>query len=243
MGVKMKTIQQVIREMDSEKIEKAYFYEFPVELWEIDGLEDKTLGKIKERISVRFQAFIERLRKMEIEKRDDEQRILFAYKAQSDEASLGIEVGMLQVGELFEKDDLTEVQTYSYMFTEQKEALGFLVADTKLTQDNLMDVIVQFLNEVSLFGYEQERLKIEIDRLEESIEQLNKYPERFKAFSSEEIRMELGIPKDEEYPEEQEKKRKFYEAAMEYTNYCKCIEIERIKKLLIEGKCDSGGSL
>jgi len=33
----------------------------------------------------------------------------------------------------------------------------------------------------------------------------------------------------EEYPEENEKKRAFYDAGMEYTRYCKVIELQRIK--------------
>ena len=36
----------------------------------------------------------------------------------------------------------------------------------------------------------------------------------------------------EEYPEEDEKRRKFYEAGMEYTQYCQEVELKRIKDLL-----------
>ena len=39
-----------------------------------------------------------------------------------------------------------------------------------------------------------------------------------------------------EYPEEQEKKDRFHEAAMDYTNYCRCIEMERIKSMLLKEK-------
>ncbi len=238
----MKTIQQVIREHDSKSIERAYFYKYPIELDELNGFEDITLGKIKERISKRIQDFIERLRTLEVENRHDEQSVLFVYKAQSDEASLGKEVGLLHAGELMQKDDLTDVQTYAYEFTEQKEALGFFVADTKLTQDNIMDVIVQFLYEISFFGYEQERLDQEKDELEKSIREIEEHPERLKKLDFDEIRKKYGLHKDEEYPEEHEKKNKFYEAAMDYANYCMCIEMERIKNILLNKKVCTSNS-
>ena len=233
----MKTIQQVIRELDSKNIEIAYFYEHPIELNKLNRFEDKTLGEIKERISSRFQAFIERLRTMEVEENSEEQWVLFVYKALCNESFYGEEVvGLLRVDELVEKENLSVIETYAYEFTEQKEALGFLVADTKLTQDNIMDVVVDFLHEVSFFGYEQERLKEEMDKLEESIKEIDEHPERLKTFDIDEIRKKYNLPKDEEYPEEQEKKDRFHEAAMDYTNYCRCIEMERIKSMLLKEK-------
>lgn len=48
-------------------------------------------------------------------------------------------------------------------------------------------------------------------------------------FNYEEFCREYGIPITEEYPEENEKKRAFYDAGMEYTRYCKAIELQRIK--------------
>ena len=48
-------------------------------------------------------------------------------------------------------------------------------------------------------------------------------------FNHEEFCREYGIPITEEYPEENEKKRAFYDAGMEYTRYCKAIELQRIK--------------
>lgn len=44
----MKTIQQIIREMDSKKNEKCIFCEHPIELFDISGLDDKPLGEITE---------------------------------------------------------------------------------------------------------------------------------------------------------------------------------------------------
>ena len=232
----MKTIQQILREQDPEKIENAFFCQYPVELRNLCGSEDETLGEIRKRISVRFRAYIERLRTMKVEMKDDENWVLFAYKGQDNESIPRKEVGLLRVRELLETDDLSSVQTYSYIFTEQKEALGFWVADTKLTQDNLMDVICNFCHEVSFFGYEQERLKEEADKLEKSMNEIDEHPESLRPFNPEELRRELGFPEEEEYPEEQEKRRKYYAAALEYTDYCRNIEMERIKESVLTGR-------
>lgn len=44
----MKTIQQIIREMNSKKMKNAFFCEHPIELFDISGLDDKPLGEITE---------------------------------------------------------------------------------------------------------------------------------------------------------------------------------------------------
>lgn len=128
---------------------------------------------------------------------------------------------------------MAEVSTYAYEFTDRREALGFLVADTKLTQDNLDEVIVSFLFEISFFGYEQEHLEEEKKKLDESIKECEEHPERLVTFSHEDFCKKYGLPIEEEYPEESERKHNFYEAGMEYTKYCKKIELEKIKTFLI----------
>ena len=68
-------------------------------------------------------------------------------------------VGLIHADELMCTEELENLPLYAYEFTEQKEALSFLVSDNKLTQDNIMDVIVDFLHEISFFGYNQENLE------------------------------------------------------------------------------------
>ena len=108
-------------------------------------------------------------------------------------------------------EELENLPLYAYEFTEQKEALSFLVSDNKLTQDNIMDVIVDFLHEISFFGYDQESLEEEKKRLDESIKECEEHPERLITFNYEEFCREYGIPITEEYPEENEKKKAFYD--------------------------------
>ena len=228
----MKTIQQVLRETDHKSIESAYFYEHPINLWEVKNLDDISIGEFNKHISDRFQEFLNKLCEMDIKKYRLKQGILFVYKSQTDDTLLGTSVGLIHADELIETDNISDLSTYAYEFTEQKEALSFLVADNKLTQDNLMDVIVDFLHEISFFGYDQESLDEEKRKLDDSIKECEEHPERLVTFDHEDFCKEFGIPLTEEYPEEDEKKKKFYEAGMEYTQYCKSIELQRIKNLL-----------
>jgi len=228
----MKTIQQVLRETDHKSIESAYFFEHPINLWEVKNLDDISIGEFNKHISDRFQEFLNKLCEMDIKKYRLKQGILFVYKSQTDDTLLGTSVGLIHADELIETDNISDLSTYAYEFTEQKEALSFLVADNKLTQDNLMDVIVDFLHEISFFGYNQESLGEEMKKLDESIKECKEHPERLIEFDHEKLCEEYGIPITEEYPEEDEMKRRYYEAGMEYTRYCKTIELQRIKNLL-----------
>ena len=42
----MKTIQQVLIETDHKSIESAYFYEYPINLWEVKDFDDITIGEL-----------------------------------------------------------------------------------------------------------------------------------------------------------------------------------------------------
>ena len=231
-GERMKTIQQVLRETDHEAIEAAYFYEHPINLWEVRNHDDITIGEFYRRISGRFQDFLNRLCEMKAETHPEKQGVLFVYRSQTCDYLLGETVGLIHADELMKTDDLSKLPVYAYEFTAQKEALSFFVSDNKLTQDNLMYVIVDFLYEISFFGYDQESMDKERQKLEESIKESKEHPERLVEFDNEEFCKEFDIPITEEYPEEDEKRRKFYEAGMEYTQYCQEVELKRIMDLL-----------
>lgn len=200
---------------------------------EVRDFDEATIGVFKAVISERFQAFIDRLRNMKIKNDSGKQGLLFVYKSQTESTILGTDVGLIHLDELFEETDLSKINTYAYEFTEQKEALSFLVADTKLTQDNLMDVVVSFLDEISFFGYEQEDLQEELDLLNASIKQCEEHPENLKATTVDDLRERFGLPKEEIYQQEKAKAQNFYKAGMDYTQYCKTVELEKIKDSLI----------
>lgn len=225
----MQTIQETIRNTHLKSIEDAYFNEYPIKLHELAEHDNVPIGEFKKHVSDKFQSFLKRLCNMEV---TPGKSILFVYKSQTEAPFLGKDVGLIHSDELLNQDDISKVPTYAYEFTEQKEALGFLVADNKLTQDNIMDVIVCFLHVITFFGFDQEHLDKEKRRLENSIKEMNEHPERLRTFDPEEFENDLGLPEEEEYPEEAEKRSAFDKAGDEYTMYCRNIELMRIKEQL-----------
>lgn len=226
----MKTIQQIIKEMDPISIEREFFATYPIRLHQITNHDNLTIKEYKESLSIRFQNFLQSLSTMSIKENPEFQGILFVYKSQTDEGWLGESVGLINRFEL--NQDVSEISTYGYEFTEQSEALGFLVADTKLTQDNLLELVVSFLYEISFFGYEQEYLAEERAKLDQAVEEakeMEKHPEHFKSYTMEDFRQMCGLPEEEIYPEEENKKLAFYQASWEYSRYCKEIELMRLK--------------
>ena len=79
----MKTIQQVIKEMNLVHIENAYFYKYPVNLHSIKESDDMALSVVKDKISKRFQEYLNRLLTMKIERDEKNTWILFAYNSYS----------------------------------------------------------------------------------------------------------------------------------------------------------------
>ena len=127
-------------------------------------------------------------------------------------------------------------RTSRSIFTPQEEALGYLVADTKLTQDHLYDVAVSFLNEMSFFGYDQEDMNEKKEELLNAVKEVEEHPENLVSFSTDELRKKLGFPKDETYPKEEEIKDKIIKQIGEYNKYCKKTELKKIRKMLLPEK-------
>lgn len=227
----MKTIQEVLRKLKVDEIEKCYFDEHPIELLSLKGVDAVTIGKYRKKASSAFQSFVGKLRNMEIVDNSDDPWILFVCKSTCENRLNGHTVELIHLKELMEEKDLSKVETYAYEFTEQKEALGFLVADTKLTQDNIMDVVVDFLYEISFFGYEHKHLAKEIKKLDEAMKEIEEHPERLERVDFDELFGKYGISKEEINPEEDKLRKAYYKAEMEYIQYCRIAEMEKIKKV------------
>ena len=222
-GQQVKTIQQVLKELGANEIEKAYFREHPVELKELEGCDDMTVGDLKKRVSDRFLRYLERMRSMETVQSEG-QSVLFVFKGMKDGWLSEYFVGLIKKEEIEREADISKVETYGYEATEQREALTFLVADNKLTQDHLTEVAVDFLYEMSWFGYDQEGLADFLKTLDE--------PSELVKIDPEQMRKEAGIPIDETYQREKELENKLIKAERVYTDYCRNIELERLKSIM-----------
>lgn len=225
----MKTVQECFREVNEESLIKYYLYKYPINLDEIAN-EDLTVKAAKELIWDKLRKYIERLRNIDIEKsRDGEDCILFYHKKMengfSDDTS-----SLVHLNELIEKEE--EADTYDYIFTKHAEILGFYVADTEMTQEHMIPLLTDVMHTASIFGFEQERLQEEVEKLLETAEKTESGNTVY--YSLDDIRKKLGLKKEEEDPMEDELRRNVNRASFEYDEYCKKKELrELLKKISI----------
>lgn len=164
----MKTVQEWLRGIDRETLIDEYLYLFPID-YEREECLDLTVRQIRARMQEGLSRLIDRLREMKIEPRaDGDAGIFFAVK-NLDDLDSGINLEMCYKNGLLESE-ITE--TYDADYINQAEAVGYLVADTPLTLDNIDTVLANILFEMAFFGFEQEDLVeavSNIKQVEESI--------------------------------------------------------------------------
>jgi len=229
----MKTIQQIIKETNHKEIEREYFYEYSPKLHELRDDDDCTVAEIMQCASERFQDFLTRVCEIEIEPDPDGQHILFATKHIDKYGFDKYSAELVSVEELLEAEDLSNVQLYAIEYTEWKYALGFLVADNRMTQDNLMDVIVEFLYSISFSGYYPEAVENAIKELEARKREAEEHPERLKEISDVEWNAKYDKPREVVDEKEEELKAAISAAKGAYYEHIKVTELQRIKEELI----------
>lgn len=233
----MKTIQEIIKELNHIEIEKEYFNRFPINVHNIKNT-NMNIKTYLDLVSKNFQEFLDRLCKMKPLDIKDQTYILFAYKSIEEDLNTSISVGLINSKD-FDTTDISDMTTYAYEFTKQEEALTFLVSDTKFTQQHLIDIVIDFLSEVSFFGYEQEELQENQTKLEQAVNELeNNYDiKNSVSISIHEFFEQLGLPNlDDKYLEEDNKLRAINKAVIDYNQYCRNIELVKLKNYITKEK-------
>ncbi|MBR1796492.1 MAG: hypothetical protein IJ757_00535 [Clostridiales bacterium] len=214
----MKTIQKYLKKLDRKELEENYFKMHPIELYELEDKDDLTIGEVKAHYSKRLQDYIDRLCKVELTKDLDHRSILFVREAYDADNY----VGLVNEDELLEKEDLSEVTEYAYGFDKESVALAYLVADTPLTRENIMEVAVDFLWEMTWYGYEPDA----------GYQKAEEWEHRDDLIVSELSDIEeFGIPKEED-PIYEDLLNQFSDAYRKYESYLITHELKLIKEQL-----------
>ena len=239
----MKTIQEVIRELDPIQIDRGYFYEHEWEIWELppDKFDGITIGELKERRSKRFQEFLKELMDIDpVPPEDGKQGILFLSKSMNTRSRTDRELFLAHADEILsaESFDYDDFSCYDFSFSPREKCMSFWVAENKLTQDHLLTVAIEFIYNLSIFGYDYADVEKVIEDIDRSIERSEKDIEAGRFYTVEEsmdqLHEKLGFPKDEVYPREKEFRHKCLEAEMEYNQYYRTVELQRIKDYLLK---------
>lgn len=166
-GEVMKTVQQVLRELDTERLIAYYLWENPIGYDRYEDWLDLTVREIRDAYRKRLTDYIQRLREMKItEPENGHQGVLFVHRVM--EEYFSEEYRLVHLDELIKMG--SKCENYMYGFAKQSEIVGFLVADTPLTKRHIYDLMSDVLYQASYFGYEQEYLQEEMGKLTVSLE-------------------------------------------------------------------------
>ena len=165
----MKTVQECLRELDTEELVDSYLSleQMRKEIVSVLAKKDTMTAKeLWDKYREATRRYIEEMRTIPVEE-SDEPAILDVYEGPHETLREERHHGLVHISEL--RQIGVEAEDYSYVLCTHGEVAGFFVADTKLTQDNLLGLMTDMLYEASFFGYTQEEVLETIRETEEAI--------------------------------------------------------------------------
>lgn len=230
----MKTIQEWLKEVDKEELIGTYIYNYPINIFDLGKKTEKyTVEEVKRKERRMIEEYIDRLINLEIETSDIKNSyVVFAYKTFINDSE-GVDFSIIYTKEILEKEitDDTIITCYSCILDEQKEIMGHLVADTNLTERNIYGLLAFILHEASWFGFSNEHLEEEREKLEQSMKDIEEG--NCKTFSIEEVEKELGIIPEEKDEVAEELYRKVLRKISDFHLYGLRREARKVKENVV----------
>lgn len=225
-SIEVETVQAWLNKVDEETLADTYFAAFPIDYMMIAN-QALTLGKIRCRSKERFLEFVRRMKQIEVPS-DDDPCVFFACKQYVDGFSK-VGAAMCRLSDVYGDG---QPECYAWSLTDFAQVMGYFMAETRLTLKNINAVLAEILHEMSFFGYRQEDLEAEREKLLKAEQEIaeGKYCSAEEAFAR--LEEELGLEPLEPDPEAEEKERAIQVAGYEYDLFCRNREIEQVKKLV-----------
>lgn len=197
----METVQAWLNKTDEEKLADTYFAAFPIDYMMIADWA-LTLGEIRDRSRSRFLEFVRRMKQVEI-RPNSEPCVFFACR-QYVEGYSKIGAAMCRLADIRRE---SQPECYAWSFADFVHVMGHFVAETRLTLKNMDCVLAEILNEMSLFGYRQEDMEAEQEKLLEAGREIKEGECRPVEVVFEELAAKYGLERREPDPEAEEKER------------------------------------
>ena len=222
----MNTVQEHLRDCDRERLLDELFYD-DILCDTITLLENKEIPLLEKekRYKENMGKFIDKLLEMEANPADG--HILYLYDVLNDSFSREHELDLIRLDELKENIDCN---AYAFDFSNWNEAIGYLVADTKLNQDNMVELLALFIREITFFGiaHRDERLEQVRKDLEQGIKEAKEGNTRSAEEVFEELGKKYGWPEPEKDEKQDELRNAARQAKYEYDRYGQRRERKRI---------------
>lgn len=161
---KLKTVQEILCEIDPMEIEQEIFSRGELNIFNSEVDSEMTIGELKGNMSLRFQNFL-RLLKETPQDDTEKHMILFASTTICQYGFKECACNACFIEDLVQADDINSVQTYDFIDVSLAEAVGYFVADTPNTKNNLLDIICEFIRTLTYFGFDEETRNKNIEQL------------------------------------------------------------------------------
>ena len=219
----MKTIQEHLREADRKRLLDCLAYRFlsdPIRLLEA---REYTVQEIMEGYSSHMNSFIETLLGTECGRSDT--HVFYLYPDYGNDE-------MPDLVDLRAIEADIEAPGLDFTFTDWRVSLGYLVAETKLTQDNLTVMLAQYLEQASFFGTEEAARSTRIDGIVKDLDAGIQSMRDGESLSADEVFDELcrkhGFPIPEKDSRQDELNSRAITAIHEYGMYGRTRERKRL---------------
>ena len=235
-GLMMKTVQEHLREADREQLLDSLAYDELCDPIRLLQCQNMTITEIQNACKKQMNEFIEHLLSLKAVPTDH--MVLYIVPASAIDRHFNHEFRSICLIDLnVIRKDINAV-CYSFEMTEWPKTLGYLVADNKLTQDHMIDLLIQYFHEISFFGATPETHKQNIEKVYAKLDQSMKNLDVEKCTPADEffddLAREYGWPIDEKDEKQDELHGKLMEAEIRFSRYCNWRERSRILKCLGE---------
>ena len=198
----LKTIQEVLKEMDVERLASTFAFRRP--LGPIDvmmlGLENSTFREVEKMEKERIRKAVSEMLSLNAEKNESPLVLYAQYGVEGGENRLDLHekttFSFCSPTEI--KEDLEEAPDYDVSMTRWETSVGYLVSDSPLTQENLYEAISEYMREALLFGDSPESQKSGAENLMRKLKEAEKDMENGRFYSFDEMREELFGAEDVE---------------------------------------------
>lgn len=232
----MKTVQTVLREADRDRLLDVLACNILYDTKLLLELKDRTIADIQEACRNHMNAFVEYL--LSLEAVPSDHMVLYMCEASSFDKACNHEDKRLHLIDINEIRQDINASSYGFEFTDWGEAMGYLAADNKLTQDYLYDLLSQFLNELSFFGTDLEERREKVKEVHDELDQAMEDVKAGHTIPAEQVFRELaeehGFPVDEKDDFANSLKSEIFAVQYKYSRYCHWRERSRILKSIGE---------
>ena len=224
----MLTVQQTLKKIDPEELISSYVLRLlsdPIRLLEVP--DDVTFGDFMTHKRHNASIIVDNLLNAKTVK-DSDAILIACHRYDSDLDD--IEYELVEKKDISGKDWTEKAQGYCYMAEPFEEIAAYKIADTYLTQRNLIGLLTDVMYEASWFGPNQEGRQQFIDDLDErmnSKEEAKPIKELWKSLED-----KYGWTPEKRSPKQEKAERDLNMKVYEYNRMCFLDEVRNLRKSL-----------